>query len=70
MLLAYENDVGAALGKACAFYNDDDAIQLARAANIVQRQFFSGKETIHRFSSGMPKGVRAITAACVSQYDS
>ena len=54
VLLVYENDVGAAIGKACAFDNDDDAIQLARAANIVRRQFFLEKNS--KPFTGFPMG--------------
>ena len=40
MLLMFDEDVGAALGKACEADSDSDAVVLARAAHIVRQQLF------------------------------
>ena len=38
--MAFEEDVGAALAKACDLDSDKDAVHLARAAQIVRRHIF------------------------------
>lgn len=40
VLLAFEDDVGDALAKACELDSDSDAVHLARAAQIVRRHIF------------------------------
>lgn len=40
MILVFNKDVGAALKKACDHDADNDAVHLARAANIVRRDMF------------------------------
>ena len=39
-MIISKKDVGSALNKACKHDADDDAIHLARAANIVRRDMF------------------------------
>ena len=43
VLLVFNNDIGNALGKACAYDADNDAVHLARAAAIVRREMFKRK---------------------------
>ena len=40
VLLVFDEDIGAAIGKACELDSDSDAIHLARAAQIVRRCMF------------------------------
>ena len=40
VFLVFDEDIGAALGKACEQDSDSDAVQLARAAQIVRRHMF------------------------------
>ena len=40
VLMAFEEDIGSALAKACEFDSDNDAIHLARAAKIVRNHMF------------------------------
>ena len=40
VVLVFDEDIGAALGKACEQDSDSDAVQLARAAQIVRRHMF------------------------------
>lgn len=40
IMLVFDEDIGAALGKACEQDNDSDAVHLARAAQIVRRNIF------------------------------
>jgi hypothetical protein len=40
MWLVFDEDIGAALGKACEGDLDSDAVVLARAAQIVRQQMF------------------------------
>ncbi len=40
VLLVFDEDIGAALGKACEQDSDSDAVHLARAAQIVRRHMF------------------------------
>ena len=37
ILMAFEDDIGAALDKVCELDRDSDAVHLARAAHIVRR---------------------------------
>ena len=47
VLLAFEDDIGPALAKACEFDSDSDAIHLARAAKIVcDHNYVWGGQTI------------------------
>jgi len=43
VLLVFNNDIGNALGKACEYDADNDAVHLARAAAIVRREMFKRK---------------------------
>ena len=43
MVLIFNADIGSALSKACEHDSDNDAIHLARAANIVRRDMFKMK---------------------------
>ena len=49
--MAFEEDVGAAVAKACELDSDNDAVHLARAAQIVRRHKFG--EVKH--SNGFPE---------------
>ena len=40
VLMAFENDIGSALAKACEQDNNEDAMHIARAAHIVRRHIF------------------------------
>ena len=40
VLLVFDEDIGAALGKACEQDSDSDAVHLARAAQIVRQHMF------------------------------
>ena len=44
VVLIFNEDVGAALGKACEHDADNEAVHLARAANIVRRDMFKTKQ--------------------------
>lgn len=43
VVLAFDEDIGLALGKACKYDSDSDAILLARAAQVVCRHMFNSK---------------------------
>ena len=43
IMLVFDEDIGAALDRACEQDNDSDAVHLARAAKIVRRQIFESK---------------------------
>lgn len=60
VLVCNAADVGSAQRKACAQYSDDEAITLARAANIVRRDMFKTKQN-NDF------GIRLILSARKSQ---
>lgn len=45
VLLVFNEDVGNALGKACAYDADNDAVHLARAATIVRKEMFKLKNS-------------------------
>ncbi len=42
-MLAFDEDIGLALGKACEQDSDSDAVHFARAAQIVRRCMFNSK---------------------------
>ena len=42
-MLAFDEDIGLALGKACEHDSDSDAVHLACAAQIVRRHMFNSK---------------------------
>ena len=42
-VLVCNKDIGDAIGKACEYDNDSDALHLARAANIIRRDMFRMK---------------------------
>lgn len=52
VLLVFDDDIGSALVKACEFDSDKDALQLARAANIVQREMFGEPKSFAGFPNG------------------
>ena len=52
VLLVFEEDVGAALTKACALDSDNDMVHLARAAQTVRRHMFEGGEPFNGFPEG------------------
>ena len=51
IMMAFEEDVGSALTKACELDNDNDAVHLARAAHIVRRRMFGEAKP----SNGFPE---------------
>ena len=53
VLLAFDEDIGEALGKACEQHCDTEAVHLARAAQIVRRYMF---EDTDRFSGSFQGG--------------
>jgi len=55
VLLVFEEDIGAALAKACELDSDCDAVHLARAAQIVRRNMFGEAKSFTGFPSGCQK---------------
>ena len=55
VLLAFEDDNGPALAKACEFDSDSDAIHLARAAKIVRDHMFEEAKPFTGFTEGCQK---------------
>lgn len=52
VLLAFEEDIGSALAKACELDNDNEAIHLAHAAKIVRRNLFVKSKPFDGFPAG------------------
>lgn len=52
ILMAFEEDLGAALDKACELDSDSDAVHLARAAHIVRRHMFGEAKPFTGFPEG------------------
>lgn len=52
ILMAFEEDLGAALDKACELDSDSDAVHLARAAHIVRRHIFGEAKPFTGFPEG------------------
>ena len=52
ILMAFEEDVGAALAKACELDSDSDAVHLAHAARIVHRHMFEEAKPFTGFPEG------------------
>ncbi len=55
IMLAFNEDIGTALTKACEYDSDGDAIHLARAAKIVRRHIFSKPKPFSGFQAGCNK---------------
>ena len=55
IMLAFREDVGDAIAKACEMDSDNDAIHLARAAEIVRRQMFGEAKPFIGFPEGCQK---------------
>ena len=55
IMLAFRKDVGDAIAKACEMDSDNDAIHLARAAEIVRRQMFGEAKPFIGFPEGCQK---------------
>ena len=55
VLLAFEEDIGTALTKACELDSDNDAIHLARAAKIVRNHMFGKAKSFTGFPLGCQK---------------
>lgn len=53
--MVFEEDIGAALAKACEFDSDNDAVHLARTAQIVRRNIFGEAKSFTGFPSGCQK---------------
>ena len=65
VLLVFEEDVGAALTKACELDSDNDVVHLVRAAPTVRRQMFEEGELFNGFPEGcqeysVPSRLRAL----------
>ena len=56
-MLAFREDVGDAIAKACEMDSDNDAIHLARAAEIVRRQMFGEAKPFIGFPEGCQKEI-------------
>lgn len=54
-MLAFNEDIGIALAKACEFDSDGDAIHLACAAKIVRRHLFVKAKPFNGFPEGCQK---------------
>ncbi|KAJ8407186.1 hypothetical protein AAFF_G00288620 [Aldrovandia affinis] len=52
ILMAFEEDLGAALAKACELDSDSDAVHLAHAAQIVRRHMFGEAKPFTGFPEG------------------
>ena len=52
VLLVFEEDVGAALTKACELDSDNYVVHLVRAAQTVRRQMFEEGEPFNGFHEG------------------
>ena len=65
ILLAFEEDIGTALAKACELDSDNEAIHLARAAKIVRRHLFEKSKPF----DGFPAGCQKESTTCSSQHD-
>ena len=52
VLLTFEADVGSAFDKACKLNSDNDAVHLARAAQVVRRQMFLETQSFTGFADG------------------
>ena len=50
--MAFEEDLGSALDKACELDSDSDAVHLARAAHIVRRHMFGEAKPFIGFPEG------------------
>ena len=67
ILLVFDEDIGAALGKACEQDSDSDAVHLARAAQIVRRHMFDPKPFTGSFEENcQEKSVPHMLLALVS----
>ena len=67
VILAFDKDIGAALGKACKQDSDSDAVHLARAAQIVRRHMFDPKPFTGSFEENcQEKSVPHLLLALVS----
>ena len=67
VLLVFEEDVGAALSKACELGSDNDVVDLARAAQTMRRHMFEEVELFNGFSEGCQEDyVPSILPALVS----
>uniref|UniRef100_UPI00358E1F74 uncharacterized protein n=1 Tax=Myxine glutinosa TaxID=7769 RepID=UPI00358E1F74 len=67
ILLVFEEDVGAALIKACELDSDNDVVQLARAAQTVRRHMFEEAEPFNGFPEGcQEESVPSLLLALVS----
>ncbi len=53
--MAFEEDIGTALAKACEFDSDNEAIHLARAAKIVRSHIFGKAKPSTGFPAGCQK---------------
>ena len=53
--MAFEEDIGTALAKACEFDSDNYAIHLAHVAKIVRRHIFGKAKPFPGFPAGCQK---------------
>ena len=65
--LVFQEDVGAALTKACELESDNDVVDLARAAQTVRRNMFEESEPFNGFPEGYQEyDVSSLLLALVS----
>ena len=64
--MAFEEDIGTALAKACEFDSDNEAIHPARAARIIRSHIFGKAKP---FTSRLRKRICANHSACPSEHD-
>ena len=67
VILVFEEDVGAALTKACELDSDNDVVHIVRAAQTVRRQMFEEGEPFNIFPEGcqeysVPSRLRALVS--------
>ena len=69
VLLVFEEDVGAALTKACELDSDNDVVHLVRLAQIMRRQMFEEGEPFNGFPEGCQEySVPSLLRALVSMF--
>ena len=69
VLLAFKDDIGPALAKACEIDSDIGAIQHARASKIVCNHMFGEAKPFTGFTEGFQKKINITTASSLSKHD-
>ena len=60
VMMAFEEDVGTSLAKACEQDSNKDAVHIAHAAQIVRHHIFSEVKPSNGFPEILPRGLCAI----------